>query len=118
MLNSFQHPSDMPHLLRHYYVYILTNKPHGILYIGITNHIGRRVFQHKFGVENSFTHKYKISRLVHLEQFTDISLAIKREKQLKSWHRSWKINLIQQDNPRWNDLSTKNVQMDTGSSPV
>ncbi len=72
--------------LRHYYVYILTNKPYGTLYIGVTNNIGQRVFQHKFGVLDSFTHKYSVKRLVHLEHFTDVVLAIKREKQLKNWH--------------------------------
>ena len=90
---------------RHYQVYILTNKPHGTLYIGITNNIGRRFFEHKFNPAHSFTHKYAVNKIVHLEHFTDVGLAIKREKQLKNWHRAWKIKLIQQANPLWKDLS-------------
>lgn len=97
----------MPHRLRHYQVYILTNKPHGTLYIGMTNHIGRRIFQHRFNTTDSFTHKYSVNKIVYLENYTDVNLAIKREKQLKNWHRAWKIKLIQQANPRWEDLSLK-----------
>ena len=95
----------MPHI-RHYFVYILTNKPHGTLYIGVTNHIGRRVFEHKYGPKNSFTHKYSTNRLVYLENFTDVTLAILREKQLKNWHRQWKIHLIEAHNPLWDDLNS------------
>jgi putative endonuclease len=90
---------------RYYYVYILTNKKDGTLYIGVTNDLSNRNFQHKIKLnKNSFTAKYNIHKLVYYEIFTDVYDAIAREKQLKNWHRQWKINLIEKDNPCWRDL--------------
>lgn len=90
--------------MRQYYVYILASKRNGTLYIGVTNDIVRRVYEHKEGLIEGFTKKYNIKMLVHVEETDDISVAITREKNLKKWKRSWKIQLIEKDNPQWEDL--------------
>jgi len=90
---------------RQYYVYILTNKSNNILYIGVTNDLIRRIFEHKNKLVEGFTKKYNLLKLVYYEATNDIESAINREKQLKNWHREWKINLINQFNPEWKDLS-------------
>jgi len=90
---------------KQYYVYILTNKFNRVLYIGITNNLVRRVFEHKNKLVSGFTNKYNLVKLIYYEITDDIRSAIKREKQLKNWHREWKINLIDQFNPEWHDLS-------------
>ena len=87
-----------------YYIYILANKEGGTLYIGVTNNLEGRVWEHKQGVYKGFSSKYKINRLVYYENYSDINEAITREKQLKKWNRAWKIQLIEKDNPRWEDL--------------
>jgi putative endonuclease len=87
-----------------YCVYLLASKPYGTLYIGVTSNIVGRTTQHRDGVFKSFTKKYGIHRLVWFEEFGDIHLAIQREKTMKHWSRQWKINLIEQDNPHWEDL--------------
>ncbi len=87
-----------------YYIYILTNKSK-TLYVGVTNNLERRVFEHKNKLFEGFTQIYNISKLVYFEQTNDISSAIAREKQIKSWRREKKINLIELVNPNWNDLS-------------
>ena len=90
---------------RNYYVYILASKRNGTLYIGVTNNLFNRSFQHKIKEnKNSFTAKYNINKLVYYEIFADIREAIAREKQLKRWKRKWKIELIEKDNPTWRDL--------------
>ncbi|UGX93034.1 GIY-YIG nuclease family protein [Bradyrhizobium sp. 521_C7_N1_3] len=89
---------------RHYYVYILASKIGGTLYIGVTNDLIRRVAEHKSKVVESFTEKYDVARLVYFEQFDDPENAIKREKRLKKWNRAWKVRLIEQHNPNWDDL--------------
>ena len=86
------------------YVYILTNKPRGILYIGVTTSLDKRLDQYYNSLQNSFVKKYKLKRLVHIEEYPLILEAISREKQLKNWHRQWKINLIEENNPDWNNL--------------
>lgn len=86
------------------FIYILTNKSHTTLYIGITNNLIRRVYEHKQKVQEGFSKKYKVDKLVYYEQFTDIAYAIEIEKQLKKWNRSWKEHLIKQLNPHWKDL--------------
>ena len=86
------------------YVYILANDSNGTLYIGVTNDLIRRVFEHREEVAEGFTKKYGVKRLVHFEQFDDISTAIQREKTLKRWSRAWKIELIEKANPEWDDL--------------
>ena len=89
---------------RHYYVYILASKIGGTLYIGVTNDLVRRVHEHKEGIVEGFTTKYKVHRLVYFEQHSDIEAAIQREKRLKKWNRRWKIRLIEETNPNWVDL--------------
>ena len=88
-----------------YYIYILSNKKNGTLYIGVSNDLERRVFEHKNKLVLGFTSKYDLDKLVYFEQFQFIDDAMKREKQLKNWNRQWKIDLIEKDNPKWDDLS-------------
>jgi putative endonuclease len=92
---------------RQYYVYILTNQNGNVLYIGVTNNLERRIFQHKNKLVEGFTKRYNLSKLIYYEATSDIQGALKREKQLKNWHREWKINLINNSNPQWRDLSEK-----------
>ena len=84
----------------------MASQLNGTLYIGVTNDIERRVAEHKQGLIEGFTKEYKVNRLVHLELFSDIKDAIRREKQLKKWNRDWKVDLIEKLNPEWIDLST------------
>ena len=86
-------------------VYILASGHYGTLYIGVTSDLMQRLYQHRAGVTGGFTARYKAHRLVRYEMFGDMEGAILREKQLKRWHRPWKINLIEQDNPHWVDLA-------------
>ena len=92
-------------LVKNYYVYILTNKTNQIFYIGVTNDLSRRIYEHKNHLIKGFTDKYNAVKLVHYEVTADINSAIAREKQLKNWHRQWKINLIEQSNPYYQDLA-------------
>jgi putative endonuclease len=82
----------------------MTNVNNGVLYIGVTGNLPRRVYEHKNKLLKGFTEKYNLNKLVHFEQTTDVYGALSREKQLKNWHRDWKINLINQNNPDWIDL--------------
>ncbi|MBW7887214.1 MAG: GIY-YIG nuclease family protein [Bacteroidetes bacterium] len=86
------------------YIYILASKKDGVLYIGVTAELKRRVIQHKESLIPGFTQKYKVSMLVYFEEYSDIQDAIVREKQLKKWNRTWKIRLIEKMNPEWKDL--------------
>ena len=88
-----------------YYVYILASRKYGTLYIGVTNDLLTRLEQHRSGRGSEFVKKYGVRRLVHEETFASLQEAIAREKQLKNWHRDWKIRLIEEDNPDWSDLS-------------
>jgi putative endonuclease len=88
-----------------YYVYILTNSIRTVLYIGVTNDLFRRVWQHRNKALPGFTSRYNVNRLIHFEVFHDIRDAIGREKQIKGWSRAKKVGLIVQQNPQWNDLS-------------
>jgi len=90
---------------KQYYVYILTNKTNSVLYIGATDNLSRRMFEHKNKLIKGFTKKYNLTKLVFYEMTSDIKSAIEREKQLKNWHRDWKINLINKNNPKWSNLS-------------
>ncbi len=90
--------------MKHYYVYILTNRS-GTLYTGMTNNLERRLYQHKNKLVHGFTKKYNITRLVYFETFGDVRDAIAREKQIKGWRRSKKIDLIKSSNPKWQDLT-------------
>lgn len=87
-----------------YYVYIITNYNNSTYYIGVTNNLIRRIFDHKEGIIRGFSQKYKLKKLVYFEVCTDIIEAISREKQLKNWHREWKTNLIKEINPDFKDL--------------
>ena len=87
-----------------FYVYILSNKPKGVLYIGVTSNLPRRVYEHKQKTIEGFSKKYNLTMLVYAEEYKNPNEAIAREKQLKNWHRHWKINLIETINPSWNDL--------------
>src|ERR1700744_3592979 len=90
---------------RAYYVYIPASGRCGTLYIGITNSLRVRLEQHRFGRGSKFVRQYHVYRLVHVETFGSTRDVITREKQLKNWRRDWKIQLIERDNPDWNDLS-------------
>jgi putative endonuclease len=89
---------------RGFYVYILASRIGGTLYIGVTNDLVRRVAEHRLKAVKSFTKKYEVDRLVYFEQFDDVENAIRREKRLKKWNRAWKIRLIEELNPNWDDL--------------
>ena len=86
------------------YVYILAGAPNGILYVGVTSDLVRRIYEHRNGLVPGFTKKYAIKRLVYFEQYEDIQTAIQREKNIKHWSRAWKVGLIIPGNPEWNDL--------------
>ena len=86
-------------------VYILASQPYGTIYIGVTSDLLARVYQHRSGDVKGFTSRYAVHRLVRFEQFETMADAIAREKQLKRWHRQWKINLIESENPQWADLA-------------
>ena len=86
-------------------VYVLASQPYGTLYVGVTSNLIARLWQHRNGEVKGFTSRYKVYRLVRFEQFATIHDAITREKQLKRWHRQWKINLIESANPQWLDLA-------------
>ena len=88
-----------------YYVYILTNKKHGTLYIGVTGNLERRIYEHKMKFIDGFSKKYNLTKLVHYEETDEITIAIEREKRMKKWYRKWKIELIEKDNPQWIDLA-------------
>ena len=87
-----------------YFVYILASGLGGTLYIGVTNDLVRRVYEHKTKAAEGFTEKYGVDRLVYYEAFGDIEIAIAREKRLKKWNRAWKVRLIEETNPNWDDL--------------
>ena len=89
---------------KQYYVYIVTNKPRGSLYIGITSELQKRTWEHKSKAVKSFTQKYNLDKIVHYEIFDDPENAIRREKRLKKWNRDWKLDLIEKANPDWKDL--------------
>ena len=87
-----------------YFVYMLASGRHGTLYVGVTNDLARRVYEHKTKIIKGFTSQYDVNRLVWYETYGQISDAIAREKELKKWRRDWKIRLIEEMNPEWEDL--------------
>lgn len=91
--------------MRKSFVYFMTNKNNSVIYIGVTSDLLKRVYQHKTKSYKGFTQKYNCDKLVYFEEFNDINLAIDREKQIKSGNRQRKIDLIESNNPEWNDLS-------------
>jgi len=90
---------------RQFYVYILASRKHGTLYIGITNDLARRVYQHKAKLIPGFSAKHGVDKLMYYEIFDNPVSAITREKQLKKWQREWKVRTIEHENPNWDDLS-------------
>jgi putative endonuclease len=87
-----------------YYVYILASRPHGTLYVGVTNDLIRRVHEHREDAVDGFTRRYEVKRLVHYESCEDVRVAIQREKNIKKWRRAWKVRLIEEQNPDWTVL--------------
>ena len=92
-----------------YYVYILASEKNGSLYVGVTDNLVRRVWEHKHNLVKGFTEKYQVHNLVYYEIYEDIEEAILREKRMKRWRRYWKIKLINKSNPRWTDLYSQIV---------
>ena len=91
-------------MAKSYWVYILTNAPRSTLYVGVTNDLVRRIYEHREGLVSGFTKRYKLKMLVHFEQFDDPQNAIQREKNIKHWPRVWKLQLVESTNPQWRDL--------------
>jgi putative endonuclease len=87
-----------------YYVYLLSSGKHGTLYLGMTRDLVRRVYQHKTKATPGFTSRYGVTRLVWFETYDDPTTAITREKEIKKWRRDWKVALIENENPDWDDL--------------
>ncbi len=93
--------------MNQYFVYIHTNKSDKVLYIGVTNSLERRMYEHRNKMIDGFAKKYNLAKLVYFEETSDVRSAIEREKQLKNWHRDWKTKLITEFNPEWKDLSVE-----------
>ena len=91
-------------MARRYHVYILASARNGTLYIGVTGNLAARIWQHRNGIVEGFTKRYRVNRLVHVEEFFDVNEAIAREKAMKKWRRAWKLELIERDNSQWLDL--------------
>jgi putative endonuclease len=85
------------------WVYILTNRPNGTLYVGVTSDLARRTWEHREGVAEGFTKRYGLKQLVYVERHDDIRIALQREKNIKHWSRAWKLALIVRENPNWRD---------------
>src|SRR4051794_468957 len=90
---------------RSYFVYILTNRPRGVLYVGVTNNVARRISEHRAKIVPGFTSKHGVFLLVHVEEYASVLDARAREHSLKRWRREWKFELIEKDNPDWRDLT-------------
>ena len=90
--------------MKQYFIYILASKRNGTLYLGITSNLLKRVYEHKNNLIDGFTKKYNVHTLLYYETYNDIYDAIAREKRIKKWKRSWKIELIEKSNPKWEDL--------------
>ncbi len=99
VIHAVQHPA-----MRGGWVYIVTNRPNGTLYIGATSNLSRRIFEHREGRIHGFSKRYDLKNLVYFERFENISEAIQREKNMKHWPRAWKARLILDFNPDWQDL--------------
>ena len=91
-------------LRKMYFVYILCSRPNGTLYTGVTSDLVKRVYEHRNGITEGFTKTYGVHRLVWYEPHEDIEYAILREKQIKAWKREWKIKMVEEFNPEWDDL--------------
>lgn len=102
--------------MRQYCVYIMTNKNNTTLYIGVTGNLPKRVYEHKKKLVDGFTKRYNLDKLVYFEQTENVQSALQREKQLKNWHREWKINLVNRLNPEWKDLADTLLDAETSSA--
>ena len=89
---------------KEFWVYIMASKRNGTLYVGVTSDLAKRIWEHKNGLVEGFTHRYQVDRFVYCEPFGDAEIAITRERQVKKWWRAWKIELIENSNPEWRDL--------------
>ena len=101
--------------MKTYYVYIISNHSKTV-YIGVTNNLIRRMYEHKNKLVDGFSKRYKLNKLVYLEECNEIGSAILREKQLKNWRREWKVNLIESVNPKWEDLSNGFTDAESSSA--
>ena len=101
--------------MKQYYVYFTTNKNNNVIYVGVTGNLLQRIYQHKNKIFAGFTKKYNVDKLVYYEIYNNIEDAIRREKQLKNWHREWKMRLIEEHNPEFNDLYD-NIKWDAETS--
>ena len=90
-----------------YYVYLLTNWNNKVIYLGVTNNLERRLYEHKNKLVKGFTEKYNVNKLVYFEETQDVTAAIAREKEIKKWRREKKNQLVEQMNPNWKDLSSE-----------
>jgi len=109
--------SDTESVVKQYYVYMMASKRNGTLYVGVTNDLIRRVYEHRHGLVQGFTKKYGVTRLVYYEVLDDPHEAITREKRIKKWRREWKVNLIKESNAQWRDLYDE-IAGDCGSPPA
>jgi len=91
-------------MAKRFFVYMLANRPKGVLYVGVTNNLARRIWEHRTKVVPGFTRKYGVTRLVYFEEYASILEARARERTLKHWRRAWKLKLIEDVNPTWRDL--------------
>ena len=98
--------------MKTYYIYIMTNKHHNVLYIGVTNNLLRRVYEHKKNLIEGFTKKYNCHKLVWYQQTDDVTAAITQQKRMKKWKREYKENVIREMNPEWKDLYYDLVEAD------
>ncbi len=97
-------PIQETHAMKQFYVYFLASRPGGAIYVGVTNDLLKRVYQHRAGKAGSHTERYKIDRLVYFETYESSYQAIQREKNIKHWPRAWKTRLIAKENPAWRDM--------------
>jgi putative endonuclease len=104
--------------MKSYYVYIIASKRNGTLYIGVTSDLIRRIAEHKDGLVEGFSKRYKVNQLVYYEEIPDVTSAIVREKRLKKWKRAWKLRLIEAGNPGWKDLYQDLFGGETGFPPT
>jgi len=91
--------------MKTYYTYILTHERNHLFYVGVTNNIERRISEHRKSTHGTHVGRYNITKLVYFEKHSDVRIAIRREKTIKKWKREWKINIITEQNPNWDDLS-------------
>ncbi|HSW75551.1 MAG TPA: GIY-YIG nuclease family protein [Candidatus Saccharimonadales bacterium] len=91
--------------MKRYWVYIICSQKNGTLYTGVTNNLARRIYEHQQKFVDGFTKKYNVHKLIYVEEYAMINDALFREKCIKRWNRSWKLKLIEEKNPEWNDLS-------------